>query len=84
MTFVARASTLFTRLGAALVAFALATSCRHSPPVTEASSPTSSPQLARLAEEYWELEMRKNPVWATFLADRRFDDELPDMIGRAC
>ena len=83
MTFAARASTLFARPGAALVAFALATSCRHSPPVTEASTPTS-PQLARLADEYWDLEMRKNPVWATFLADRRFDDELPDMIGRAC
>jgi uncharacterized protein (DUF885 family) len=67
------------RFAATLLVLALAPSCRHSPAASEVSNASSSPQLARLAQEYWDYEMRKNPVWATFLADRRFDGELPDL-----
>jgi uncharacterized protein (DUF885 family) len=69
------------RLAHAVLTLAIAMSCRHSPPHSvEVSDPVApSQKLEKLAGDYWDLEMRKNPVWATFLADRRFDAELPDI-----
>jgi uncharacterized protein (DUF885 family) len=34
-------------------------------------------QLAQLLREHWDYGMRTSPVWATWLGDRRFDDQLP-------
>jgi uncharacterized protein (DUF885 family) len=41
--------------------------------------------LAELAREYWEERMMNEPLSATALGDRRFDDRLPDITpaGRA-
>ncbi|MBI4415747.1 MAG: DUF885 domain-containing protein [Euryarchaeota archaeon] len=41
--------------------------------------------LASLADEYWERLLEDQPVYATSLGDRRFDDRLPDITpeGRA-
>jgi uncharacterized protein (DUF885 family) len=41
--------------------------------------------LAELAREYWEERMANEPISATALGDRRFDDRLPDISpgGRA-
>jgi uncharacterized protein (DUF885 family) len=35
--------------------------------------------LARLAKEYWEERLANEPLMATALGDRRFDDRLPDI-----
>jgi uncharacterized protein (DUF885 family) len=43
----------------------------------------SSPALDALAAEYWEGRMQADPIEATFLGDRRFDDRMPDQDPRA-
>jgi uncharacterized protein (DUF885 family) len=35
--------------------------------------------LARLATDYWEARLSNEPLFATALGDRRFDDKLPDI-----
>jgi uncharacterized protein (DUF885 family) len=42
-------------------------------PATTADSP-----LAQLAAEYWEGRMQADPIEATLLGDRRYDDRMPD------
>jgi uncharacterized protein (DUF885 family) len=44
------------------------------PPSTSPGSST----LGLLASEYWEKRLESDPIEATFLGDRRFDDRLPD------
>ncbi|MFQ5601537.1 MAG: DUF885 family protein, partial [Candidatus Krumholzibacteriia bacterium] len=44
---------------------------------------TASKALAKLAREYWEAELRANPVHATSLGDRRYDHLLPDETPEA-
>ncbi len=39
----------------------------------------SSGQIDKIAREYWELRLADDPVMATLLGDRRFDDRLPDI-----
>lgn len=50
-----------------------------------AAAPDRSPELAALCDEYWEFRLRQDPVWATYLGDRRYDHLLPDLSaeGRA-
>lgn len=43
------------------------------------SDDTEARRLSHLAEAYWDFLMRESPLWATFLGDRRFDSELPDL-----
>ncbi len=43
------------------------------------SSLDSADALARLAKEYWEERMYNEPLFATALGDRRFDDRFPDI-----
>jgi len=49
------------------------------------SSTTQAGTVADLAKEYWEERMSNEPLNATALGDRRFDDKLPDISaeGRA-
>src|SRR5437660_10624169 len=35
-------------------------------------------ELRRIADAFWEDVLRQEPVWATTLGDRRFDDRLDD------
>jgi uncharacterized protein (DUF885 family) len=42
------------------------------------SSKPPSPELAALAAEYWEKRMQADPIEATLIGDRRFDDRMPD------
>ncbi|UCE02389.1 MAG: DUF885 domain-containing protein [Candidatus Latescibacterota bacterium] len=53
--------------------------------VGEVAAQSPSQELARLAEEYWQENLRAHPVEATALGDRRYDDRLPDnsQAGRA-
>jgi uncharacterized protein (DUF885 family) len=39
--------------------------------------------LAALAAEYWERTMAWNPLWATLVGDRRYDDRMPDRSPEA-
>jgi uncharacterized protein (DUF885 family) len=50
-----------------------------------ATAATASETLARLADEYWEGRLRADPLEATAIGDRRYDDRLPDNTpaGRA-
>ena len=41
------------------------------------------PALAGLALEYWERRMQADPVEATEIGDRRFDDRMPDLTPEA-
>src|SRR5262245_5814354 len=55
--------------------------CRMSQPKTMAAGPgssMSSPTLAAAAAEYWEKRLQGDPIEATLLGDRRFDDQMPD------
>ena len=40
---------------------------------------TAEEYLASLAREYWEERISNEPIFATALGDRRFDDRLPDI-----
>ncbi len=39
--------------------------------------------VSALAISYWEDVLRLNPIWATQVGDRRFDDQLPDLDPEA-
>lgn len=56
-------------------------SCRHASPTsaTGSSKASAAKELEQLSDAYWDYSMRGNPIWATYLADRRFDDQLPDI-----
>ena len=48
------------------------------------TNPTSTDAtLAALAEEYWQQFLRDEPVFATAIGDRRFDDRLPERSPEA-
>ena len=40
---------------------------------------TDPESLEAIAKDYWQLKMEADPVYATVLGDRRFDDRLPDV-----
>ncbi len=42
------------------------------------TSSLPSPSLAALAAEYWDKRLEADPIEATLLGDRRFDDRMPD------
>ena len=46
---------------------------------------TPSESLAKLAADYWEGVLRRNPTTATFFGDYRWNDRLPEVgpDGRA-
>jgi uncharacterized protein (DUF885 family) len=41
------------------------------------------PALAALASEYWERRMEADPIEATEIGDRRYDDRMPDLSPEA-
>lgn len=54
--------------------------CTHvqkAPP--EVSDTMAARSLQKVSEDYWDLQMQENPIWATYLTDRRFDEDLPDL-----
>jgi uncharacterized protein (DUF885 family) len=42
------------------------------------TAPDTSAALASLADQYWQRRLAADPIEATLLGDRRFDDRLPD------
>ncbi|MHC4235564.1 MAG: DUF885 domain-containing protein [Planctomycetota bacterium] len=47
--------------------------------VEAAAQATASEQLARLFEDEWEFGLVENPLFATSVGDRRFNDRLPSL-----
>lgn len=39
---------------------------------------TTNDPWDQLFSQYWHFQMERNPLWATYLGDHRFDDRLPD------
>lgn len=89
---------LMPRHGWHLAVLALGAACHAAPeeppvpPETERAMVTSqeagpppSPELAGLAQAYWETYLELHPERATSIGDRRFDDRLTDLSseGRA-
>ena len=50
----------------------------ESPLNADAITGVTDPMLQRLLSEHWDWTMAENPVWATRLGDRRFDERVPD------
>lgn len=67
-------------LAPALPAGAIATA-----PDQKAQLSPASQEFAKLADEYWETQMRLSPLWATFINYGRYNDKLDDNTpaGRA-
>jgi len=51
--------------------------------VTTNPSDQAAARVAALASEYWEKRLEADPVEATFLGDRRYDDRMPDLSPEA-
>jgi uncharacterized protein (DUF885 family) len=65
---------------------------RAAPPPTPAAVPAQnlsqdiaarSRQLSRLFDEIWQDKLRHSPEYATYLGDKRYDDQLTDYSPRA-
>lgn len=48
---------------------------------TSATNPDSAELLHEALESYFELQLERNPLWATFLGDHRFNDRLAITIA---
>ena len=54
------------------------------PPSQQIASPaTSSRDLTQLLDEIWQNQLKVSPDYATYLGDKRYDDQLPDVSPRA-
>jgi uncharacterized protein (DUF885 family) len=49
-----------------------------SPPTPPTAAGTANPVLRGLADEYWEKRLEGDPIEATLIGERRFDDRVPD------
>ena len=63
----------------------LAGGCRMARPATmstttpaTAGAGTANPVLRALADEYWDKRLEGEPIEATLIGERRFDDRMPD------
>jgi uncharacterized protein (DUF885 family) len=76
------------------IALALSACGGNPPPETTASTPapaatpaaaaqkSAAEQLNALYDEYWEESLKLNPVQATFVGDNRYNDQLPNFLGK--
>ena len=72
--------------------FPLALACSHGQSATPApdasaaqgpGSPEAAARIRALADEYWEDQLRLDPLLATQVGDARYDDRLPDALSDA-
>lgn len=69
-----------------LLASACATSSSSSPAVASSPAPAASSEdtrFASLLDEEWEYELRESPLFATFVGDLRYNDQLGDQSFEA-
>jgi uncharacterized protein (DUF885 family) len=50
-------------------------------PATTATAPTKAQQLDQLYADYWEDNLKLNPINATFVGDPRYNDQLPNFLS---
>jgi len=66
-------------LGSLVLALLVGAGCRAGAPVDAGRAPETPPvALARQAQVYWDHRLENDPLEATELGDRRFDDRVPD------
>jgi uncharacterized protein (DUF885 family) len=71
---------------AAVALGACKTGGASAPPVAPLTAPAAGggdATVAALAAEYWERRMEADPIEATEIGDRRFDDRMPDLTPAA-
>ncbi len=56
----------------------LLAACATTAPAPDEAKAAVSP-VGAVAEAYWELQLQRAPMFATYHGDRRFDDRLPDL-----
>jgi len=76
------------RLPASLAALLVSLSGIGCSTLETAPSPPAAPQTAaaataldRLFADYWEASLAMNPLQATFIGDKRYNDRLPNTLG---
>ncbi|QQP97950.1 DUF885 domain-containing protein [Lysobacter enzymogenes] len=76
------ATLLAAALALALPAFAFAAPAAAPAPPPGVTVQTKADKLTRLYEQYWEENLKLNPLLATFQGDARYNDQLP-LLGSA-
>jgi len=71
------ATLLAAALALALPAFAFAAPADAPAPTPGVTVQTKADKLTRLYEQYWEENLKLNPLLATFQGDARYNDQLP-------
>jgi uncharacterized protein (DUF885 family) len=68
----------------------LALACSHGQSATSdaatpqpGGSPEAAARIRALADEYWEGQLKLDPLLATLVGDPRYDDKLPDALSDA-
>ena len=79
----ARAPALLAFAVAAALAGSVVAPIVHAAPSAAATQVAESKgeRLAKLYEDYWEENLRLNPIQATFQGDPRYNDQLPDFLS---
>ena len=49
-------------------------------PVEQADPAETAKQLEKLYADYWEANLKLNPINATFIGDTRYNDQLPNFL----
>ena len=45
------------------------------------TAPQRAEQLEKMYVDYWEAELKRNPIQATFVGDNRYNDQLPNFFA---
>lgn len=57
----------------------LAISCLAHWPADDSNSLTEGEKLNQISDAFWQQALQDSPVWATFIGNRQFDANLPDL-----
>ncbi|HSR64961.1 MAG TPA: DUF885 family protein [Xanthomonadaceae bacterium] len=76
-----RTLALTLAIGAALALPAAPAFAAPSGPATHHATASKAQQLEKLYAQYWEEQLRLNPLQATFQGDPRYNDQLPDFLS---
>ncbi len=54
-------------------------SCLAHWPADDSASFTEGEKLKQISDAFWQQTLQDSPVWATFIGNRQFDENLPDL-----
>jgi len=73
-----------------LISLSLVLACTHATTSSAdastagvSGSPEAAARIRALADEYWEVQLKLDPLLATQVGDSRYDDRLPDALSDA-